>query len=139
VVKLANSSCCHNVVRLSDLAGKEIEFRQYGEFAPQIGAKWICPTCSTEYFAYFNRSERFWQQPENSRQPTFYDSRGYPYENEYKDRFVTTEDGSLRDTGCFSIVLTYYHPLTTNVTWKKVTKEEDTQLVRYYTNWIPYF
>lgn len=136
MIKLANSSCCHNIVRLSDLAGKEIEFRQYGRSAPQIGAKWVCPTCSTEYFASFSRSDRFWNQPEESDKQTLYDSKGFVFNNDHKGRFVTNENGKLKDTGCFTISLTYYHPITNNVTWKKVIKEEKTQLVRYYPNWI---
>ena len=57
---LATSSCCDNIVRLSDLRGKPIEFRRYHQYAPNIGTRWDCPTCGTAYFA-------IWRETENSR------------------------------------------------------------------------
>jgi hypothetical protein len=51
---LCRSSCCENIVRLSDLRGKPIEFRQYGSSDPPvIGTRWDCPTCATIYFAWW--------------------------------------------------------------------------------------
>lgn len=50
---LTTSKCCGNIVRLSDLRGKPIEFRRYGKYAPHIGTRWDCPTCKTVYFAWW--------------------------------------------------------------------------------------
>lgn len=48
------------MVKLEDLRGKPIEFRQYGsKNPPAIGTKWICPTCQTVYFAWWNDAK--WQ------------------------------------------------------------------------------
>ncbi len=47
---LCTSSCCNTTVRLEDLVGKPIEFRQYGDNPPVIGTRWDCPECGTAYF-----------------------------------------------------------------------------------------
>jgi hypothetical protein len=47
---LCTSKCCGNIVRLSDLRGKSIEFRRHGSYPPKIGTRWDCPTCGTAYF-----------------------------------------------------------------------------------------
>lgn len=54
---LCKSSCCDNIVRLSDLRGKPIEFRRYGDSPPVIGTRWDCPTCATVYFAWWRCAE----------------------------------------------------------------------------------
>jgi hypothetical protein len=38
------------------MRGKPIEFRRYLHYAPELGTKWICPICGTEYFAIWRRS-----------------------------------------------------------------------------------
>ncbi|MEG4149477.1 hypothetical protein [Microcoleus sp. Pol12B5] len=48
---LCRSTCCDNIVRLSDLRGKPIEFRRVHTDPPNIGTRWNCPTCGTAYFA----------------------------------------------------------------------------------------
>lgn len=53
---LCTSKCCGNIVRLSDLRDKPIEFRQIGNEPPDIGTRWDCPSCGTAYFA-------FWRSP----------------------------------------------------------------------------
>jgi hypothetical protein len=50
---LCRSICCDNIVRLSDLRGKPIEFRRYSDEPPAIGTRWDCPTCDTAYFAWW--------------------------------------------------------------------------------------
>ena len=50
---LCTSYCCDNLVRLSDLRGKPIEFRRYYSEPVVIGTKWVCPTCQTAYFAWW--------------------------------------------------------------------------------------
>jgi hypothetical protein len=47
---LARSTCCDNVLRLSDLRGKPIEFRRYHDSLPNIGTRWDCPDCHVPYF-----------------------------------------------------------------------------------------
>lgn len=54
---LCTSSCCDNTVRLSDLRGKPIEFRRYGNSPPQIGTRWDCPSCKTAYFVIWRDAE----------------------------------------------------------------------------------
>lgn len=56
---LTTSSCCGNILRLSDLRGKPIEFRKYYKYAPRIGTKWTCPTCSTVYFAIWRSYDKY--------------------------------------------------------------------------------
>lgn len=51
---LLSSSCCGNIVRLADLRGQPIEFRRYGSEPVAIGTKWVCPSCRTAYFAWWN-------------------------------------------------------------------------------------
>ena len=136
--KLANSCCCDNTVRLADLAGKKIEFRQYGDFAPQIGTKWICPTCETEYFVYFQRKDQYWKSVDDAPKKFLHDSKGVPYENEHQNKFVTKKkNGDLQDTGCYVLVLTYYHPLTKDCSWRTCSEEKNTQLVRFFPIWMP--
>lgn len=54
---LCTSSCCENVVRLSDLRGKPIEFRQCHNDPPVIGTRWDCPSCGTAYFAWWRDAQ----------------------------------------------------------------------------------
>ncbi len=50
----SQSGCCKNIIHLSDLRGKPIEFRQYSEKQPPVlGTRWDCPTCGTAYFAWW--------------------------------------------------------------------------------------
>lgn len=51
---LFTSSCCGNIVRLADLRGQPIEFRRYCSEPVAIGTKWVCPSCKTAYFAWWN-------------------------------------------------------------------------------------
>lgn len=62
---LCKSYCCENIVRLSDLRGKPIEFRRYASYAPHIGTRWDCPTCGTAYFAW-------WRDMENNGADTYF-------------------------------------------------------------------
>lgn len=135
VSRLANSSCCGNVVRLSNLVGKTIEFRQFGKSAPQMGAKWTCPSCDVDYFVYWVRNERFWNSPEESKEKTLLNSQGFPYINDYQNQFVVKNKGVLQDTGYFTFILTFYYPLTPQSDWEICTEEEKTQLVRFYPDW----
>ena len=50
---LCTSSCCGNIVRLSDLRGKPIEFRKMKADPPNIGTRWDCPTYKTAYFVFW--------------------------------------------------------------------------------------
>ena len=50
---LCTSYCCNNLVKLSDLRGKPIEFRRYYDEPVVIGTKWICPTCQNAYFVWW--------------------------------------------------------------------------------------
>jgi len=54
---LARSSCCDNVVRLPDIIGRPIEVRRSGPYAPVIGTRWDCPTCTTAYFVIWRTNE----------------------------------------------------------------------------------
>lgn len=58
---LCTSSCCENVVRLPDLRGKPIEFRQYANDPPKIGTRWDCPSCGKAYFAIWRDAEWSYQ------------------------------------------------------------------------------
>ena len=69
---LLSSSCCENIVRLSDLRGKPIEFRRYGSFGREpvvLGTKWTCPSCRTAYFARWHSA--VWQGGYDEPTPKF--------------------------------------------------------------------
>lgn len=55
---LCTSQCCGRILRLSDLRGKPVEFRQYGSYSPQMGVRWDCPLCGEAYFAYIHQREK---------------------------------------------------------------------------------
>jgi hypothetical protein len=86
---LCQSSCCGNILRLSDLRGKPIEFRRYYKSPPVIGTKWDCPTCKTAYFAWWRDAQ--WQYSTTnftnfvidlSYYESFNDEPGYPEDME---------------------------------------------------------
>ena len=54
---LCCSTCCDNIIRLSDLRGKPIEFRRYSKEPPEIGTRWDCPSCNIAYFAIWRDAE----------------------------------------------------------------------------------
>lgn len=56
---LCRSHCCGNIVRLSDLRGKPIEFRRFNHEPPHIGTRWDCPTCAIAYFVIWRDAQ--WQ------------------------------------------------------------------------------
>ena len=58
---LCQSTCCENTVRLSDLRGKPIEFRQYFNSPPVIGTRWDCPSCEVAYFAIWRDAQWSWE------------------------------------------------------------------------------
>jgi hypothetical protein len=134
---IASSSCCDNVVKLADLAGRTIEFRRYGKLAPHIGVRWDCPSCDTAYFVIWKRYDKFWDRPEESQKDQLLDYSGQPYYNDYKGKFASLEDGKLTDTGAFSLVLSYYDQLYEGDQWQKCEDADDAQWVWYFTNYCP--
>lgn len=66
---LLTSTCCGNIVRLADLRGQPIEFRRYGTEPIALGTKWICPSCTTTYFAWWN--DAIWQGGYDEPTPKF--------------------------------------------------------------------
>lgn len=112
--------CGHGPVRLSDLRGKPIEFRRYGDYSPAIGCRWDCPDCGTAYFAIWRDKDEFWSREslDNGqwKDPEFVlpDGRVFPNHEAGKfavDRTYTlggVERTEVHNTGCFIIDLSYY-------------------------------
>lgn len=125
---ISNSACCGNIARLTDLVGSPVEFRKLKGYAPQIGAKWICPSCGGEYFARWQRIDKFWDNVNNSFKKEFLTSKGL-CNNDFFEKFVQLDsNGKLSDTGAFIISLEIYE--SENWSLNKVcVEEEDTQLV----------
>jgi hypothetical protein len=86
---LCTSSCCENTVRLSDLRGRAIEFRRYGNDPPNIGTRWDCPTCQTAYFAIWRDAQYSWNPGARSLL-----SRGFVIDLSYYESF-NDEHGDL--------------------------------------------
>lgn len=123
------SSCCNNIVKLSDLVGKPTEFRQYKNYAPTIGVKWICPSCNTEFFAKWKQIDKFWDNVDDANQLQLLSNNGETYLNQYCGKYVTKENGKNKDTGAFSILLELYDVLGEYS--KKCESEEKTQFILY--------
>jgi hypothetical protein len=82
---LCTSSCCGNVVRLSDLRGKPIEFRRYDANPPVLGTRWNCPSCNTAYFACWKEGTKF------AIDLFFYES--FDNEHDYDDALMALDVG----------------------------------------------
>lgn len=81
---LCVSKCCENIVTLSDIRGKPIEFRRYAK-AINIGTKWACPTCETNYFVIWR--DQSWD-PLNFQMGNFVLDLSYyeSFNDEHSDR-----------------------------------------------------
>jgi len=112
--------CGHGPVRLSDLRGKPIEFRQYGPYVPVIGCRWDCPDCGTAYFAIWRTKDEFWSRESLQtgawKDTEFITSDGMVYPIPEAGRFAVertytlggVERTDVHNTGCFTIDLSYY-------------------------------
>lgn len=119
---LCTSSCCGNTVRLSDLRGKPIEFRQYSNEPPHIGTRWDCPTCLTAYFVIWRDGLGDSSSRGYSRRfvldLSYYES--YNDEHTYDDVRMASEVGMTpHKTVTPSGVVVYKNYLEILETWQK--------------------
>lgn len=119
---LCTSKCCDNIVRLSDLRGKPIEFRQYYQYAPEIGCRWDCPTCKTAYFAIWRHNDSYWGLNSNiiDREEAiqfaltgeFHAPNGQIIKSENAGKYLIKREwqGKVQyeETGTFTIDLSFY-------------------------------
>lgn len=124
---LGKSSCVecnYGPVRITDLAGKPLEFRRYAKFRPEMGVHWDCPDCGTAYFAYIRMYDKFWAQDQLTtgewKQDYITLPNGTLEKNKHKGKFAyearTLEflrkpgdpATTTMQTGCFVIDLSYY-------------------------------
>ena len=109
---LCTSSCeiCERTVRLSDLRGKPIEFRQYGPYAPEMGCRFDCE-CGEVYFAIWRKKSVFWGKEaiENGAwKASSYWINEHEFPNDEHGRFAIERNGYVEETGCFTIDLSHY-------------------------------
>ena len=108
---LCTSSCpkCNYTVKLSDLRGKPIEFRQYFNSSPVLGCRFDCE-CGEAYFAIWRYDYNFWGEEmiHQSGEEFLTFPGGTVVKNDNKDRFVRESGGRKFETGHFTIDLSYY-------------------------------
>lgn len=109
---LTSSSCCGHIVRLADLRGKPIEFRRYGQYAPEIGTRWDCPTCKTPYFAIWRQGDEYWSEEalvDGQYKADFLRFGDQSFPNTEKGKFVIERpNGRAENAGYFVIDLSHY-------------------------------
>lgn len=144
---LTTSSCCGNVVRLSDVLGKPLEARRYFKYAPDFGTRWDCPSCGTAYFVIIHRRDQFWSDPIRAFDDDLgYDGQGNAIPNRERGRFVfATESnpfgkGEVRyeQTGCFTLDLSYYESYNDEHDFDCKIGEVDGQAGMCVTHGVPY-
>ena len=58
---LGTDQCkCGYKFGIPDFVGKPIEFRQCGDYRPEMGTKLICPKCGIVYFGWIRTGYEFW-------------------------------------------------------------------------------
>jgi len=115
---LCQDNCdCGYVFGIKDFIGQPIEFRQYGDYAPQMGTKLICPECKKVYFGWIRKAFNYWGESQEDRKRAFNDSNeyihGYVFPNEQKGKFVnkiTDHKGKeyIERLGYYQIDISYY-------------------------------
>lgn len=60
---LGQSTClCGHQFTLGSFHGQPIEFRQIGDYAPQMGCKLVCPSCGKVYFGWIRHDYEYWSR-----------------------------------------------------------------------------
>lgn len=133
---LCRSYCCKNIVRLSDLRGKPIEFRRYASYQPHIGTRWDCPTCKTAYFAWWRDAEYGENEHRFVIDLSYYES--FNDEHDTDEKVMAADLGVPADTPIGDIYKEWYarfpnRPLPVrspeNARWVCLDNAEDSQLL----------
>jgi len=106
--------CGDHRFTLGEFRDKPVEFRQYGDYSPLMGAKLICPKCERVYFAWVTYRDKFWSDPSDAFAEYLDYPNGQRVRNKNQGKFVrrafTAAGGEPRweDTGYYRIDLSYY-------------------------------
>lgn len=85
------SKCdCGHQFNLGSFRGQAVEFRQVGDYAPQMGCKLICPACGKVYFGWIRHEFSYWgdKSLQEFDQDTIRAPDGKVYPNEAKGKFA---------------------------------------------------
>ncbi len=113
---LCQDNCvkCGHVFTLGSFRGQPIEFRQRGQYVPQMGCKLVCP-CGMVYFGYIRTDHKYWSNPEDAFSEYVCGAHrfGISRKNEYFGKFARRykhADGreTFMDLGYYQIDLSYY-------------------------------
>lgn len=107
---------CGYQFNLSDFRGKPVEFRQSGDYCPQMGVKLVCPKCDKVYFGWIDRDHSYWGDDTKHQFDKEYINIGHGYvlENRHVGKFAKRVLNPLDDKECvvdlgsYRIDLSYY-------------------------------
>lgn len=109
---LCTDRCCGIAVKLSDLAGKPLEFRKYADYRPTVGTKWICPKCNKVYFVIIRTRDEVWgrdlkEQFDNDE--VVFCNGQHRMPNANKGQFAKRDgENNVHELGSYEFDLSYY-------------------------------
>lgn len=145
---LCSSYCrtCGYQVKISDLRGKPVEFRQYGRYVPVLGVRFDC-SCGQVYFASWRTKHEYWSREtldsgawkdrvirfevakvlEGSSGSPVFKRESFEIPNAHPGKYAiesTRHDGRIEaeNTGVFSIDLSYYETYNDEPLWDEAEK-----------------
>jgi len=111
-VNLCTDKCekCNYQFGLADFIGQPIEFRQYGDYKPNMGTKLRCK-CGKVYFGWIREDYQFWGS--NTKDQFENDKINFGYgeidrKNIHKGKFAKRVGNSVVELGYYQIDLAYY-------------------------------